>query len=370
VKPAPIDPGIALRPFDALSKMLLRRLPRNGLLRQGLARRNASLAPCIRTQTRLFCTDGKKMEREMSFDEGMELEEMIRLLPPDSRQEIKNMFIQADTNKDGVIEKKEFMRWCRGRHAHFAGSDMSGSFSGSFDLNATGQAEPVSLKPSGAQLLKVALRNAPPMLAFGFVDNFIMIMAGDFIDERLSLALGLSTMAAAGLGNAFSDVVGVGMGSSIEASSEKLGLPDPKLTRAQGDSFSAKAAHGASSALFIFIGCLLGMVPLWFLDTSNSSETALKKVFESIDVDESGQISAKELRMGIFMSTGIRVTEKQLYVIMSDFDKDKDGELSMEEFLKLSGRIEASIEKYTREEAEIAVKNSDRDSLLRPAPEA
>jgi len=39
------------------------------------------------------------------------------------------------------------------------------------------------------------------------VDNFIMIMAGDAIEASIGITLGLSTMAAAGFGNAFSDVV-------------------------------------------------------------------------------------------------------------------------------------------------------------------
>ena len=38
------------------------------------------------------------------------------------------------------------------------------------------------------------------MLGFGFLDNFIMIMAGEYIDLTLGAKLGISTMAAAALG--------------------------------------------------------------------------------------------------------------------------------------------------------------------------
>ena len=70
----------------------------------------------------------------------------------------------------------------------------------------------------------------------GFVDNFIMVMAGDAIDRSLGVAFGLTAMAAAGLGNACSDVCGVYLGGTIEAFAGKLGIPDPKLSAAQAAS--------------------------------------------------------------------------------------------------------------------------------------
>jgi len=47
------------------------------------------------------------------------------------------------------------------------------------------------------------------------------------------MAFHISTMAAAGLGNAFSDVVGIGAGSVVERWAERLGLPDHGLSHAQ-----------------------------------------------------------------------------------------------------------------------------------------
>jgi hypothetical protein len=49
-----------------------------------------------------------------------------------------------------------------------------------------------------------------PFVGFGFVDNFIMIIAGDYIDLTLGVSLGISSMAAAGIGNTISDVAGLG----------------------------------------------------------------------------------------------------------------------------------------------------------------
>jgi hypothetical protein len=43
-------------------------------------------------------------------------------------------------------------------------------------------------------------------LGFGFLDNFIMIVAGEYIDLTLGVTLGISTMAAAALGKSVSAV--------------------------------------------------------------------------------------------------------------------------------------------------------------------
>lgn len=46
---------------------------------------------------------------------------------------------------------------------------------------------------------------AVPMIAFGFMDNTIMIYAGDFIDNHIGFTFGLATLVAAGFGQIFSD---------------------------------------------------------------------------------------------------------------------------------------------------------------------
>ena len=62
------------------------------------------------------------------------------------------------------------------------------------------------------QYALLALKSSLPFVAFGFVDNAIMITAGDAIEASIGVALSLSTMAAAGLGNLCSDVVGIAAG--------------------------------------------------------------------------------------------------------------------------------------------------------------
>lgn len=41
----------------------------------------------------------------------------------------------------------------------------------------------------------MALQRAVPFLGFGFMDNAIMILAGDYIEANIGITLGISTMA-------------------------------------------------------------------------------------------------------------------------------------------------------------------------------
>lgn len=61
------------------------------------------------------------------------------------------------------------------------------------------------------QLQNLFYFNALPFVGFGFLDNFIMIVAGEYIDTTLGATLAISTMAAAAMGNLVSDVAGIGL---------------------------------------------------------------------------------------------------------------------------------------------------------------
>ena len=74
------------------------------------------------------------------------------------------------------------------------------------------------------------------------MDNAVMILAADYFDVTLGkfyslstkiigVMFGISTLAAAGLGNIVSDVGGIGLGGIIETQVGKLGLPVANLTQ-------------------------------------------------------------------------------------------------------------------------------------------
>lgn len=94
-------------------------------------------------------------------------------------------------------------------------------------------------------------------IVFGIIDNGIMVIAGSTIDHYLGTILSISTMASAGLGNTFSDVIGIIMGRYTEKNIHRI-LPH------NGEVLSTTKTIIAE-AIGIFIGCLIGMSPLLFM---------------------------------------------------------------------------------------------------------
>lgn len=76
----------------------------------------------------------------------------------------------------------------------------------------------------------------------------------------------LSTMAAAALGNTFSDVLGIGSAVYIERMAESIGVRPPKLTVIQMEMKRSRRFANFGRVLGITIGCLVGMCPLLFME--------------------------------------------------------------------------------------------------------
>ncbi|XP_066479246.1 transmembrane protein 65 isoform X2 [Tiliqua scincoides] len=118
--------------------------------------------------------------------------------------------------------------------------------------------------PSTGQLKHVFFHNAIPFVGFGFLDNAIMIAAGTQIELSIGIVLGISTMAAAALGNLVSDLAGLGLAGYVEALASRLGLSIPELTPKQADMWQTRLSAHLGKAIGVAIGCLLGMFPLFF----------------------------------------------------------------------------------------------------------
>ena len=104
-------------------------------------------------------------------------------------------------------------------------------------------------------------------------------VSGDLIDGTLGVVLGLSTLAAAALGNAFSNSLGMVLHGTIERFANAIGLPDPRLTVSQRSAQSVKNVRMASGIVGVLLGCLLGMFPLLFMNAHGKAEErqALKR---------------------------------------------------------------------------------------------
>lgn len=125
------------------------------------------------------------------------------------------------------------------------------------------QAESVP-PPTTSQLIDIAVANSIPFVGFGFLDNFFMLLFGDYIDMYLGSYFCLTTMAAAALGNTFSDVLGIGTAFYVERLANKIGFNPPKLSPMQMDMPRSRNFANLGRVLGVTIGCLLGMFPLIF----------------------------------------------------------------------------------------------------------
>jgi len=166
---------------------------------------------------------------------------------------IEKVFEKMDQNDDGTISQEEF-------HAYFSQRKMPRKRQyKNTDENTV--VPPVSFQ----NYRQLALCTALPFLGFGFLDNFLMLTAGEFLDMHFCQTMGFSTMAAAALGNTFSDVAGIGMSGVVQSFAGRMGVPTPELEPAQWQLPKTRAIVLGSSAGGITVGCILGMAPLLWL---------------------------------------------------------------------------------------------------------
>ena len=141
-------------------------------------------------------------------------------------------------------------------------------------------------EPSTRDLRLVAFAQSIPFVGFGIMDNSLLIVAGDIIDTSLGVALGISTMCAAAIGNIVSDVAGVMLGTIIEDYASRLGLPVPQLSVAQRQLRSVRFANQFGCAVGLVIGCIIGMFPLLLIDSNKiqkmKQEAKLDLIFSDV----------------------------------------------------------------------------------------
>ena len=76
-------------------------------------------------------------------------------------------------------------------------------------------------------------------------------------------------MAAAGLGNALSDVAGIGSAWYVEQIATRLGIKYPNLSAKQESMKVTKFVTQFGRVVGVFLGCLLGMFPLLFISSKS-----------------------------------------------------------------------------------------------------
>lgn len=156
---------------------------------------------------------------------------------------------EADTDGDGVVSSEELAAWWKRRATSLLA------------VSAATAAGP----PTRSQLARLGLVAAVPCFTFGFLDNVIMLVAGEAIESTLGVKFGLSAMACAAMGNIIADTTGQVSGGTVENILRPY-LPAPNLSSAQRASRNAGLSVAVGGALGIFLGCSAGSFPLLFYE--------------------------------------------------------------------------------------------------------
>jgi len=169
-------------------------------------------------------------------------------------------------------------------------------------------------EPARRQLVLTALNQGVPFIGFGIMDNAIMIMAGGAIDAYLGSILLISTMCAAAIGNIISDVAGVMCGTVIEDLAAKFGLRwETNLSRAQMGLRSVRFASQIGMAVGITVGCIIGMVPLLYIDSEkverSKKEAVVDGIFRDIVDEAKSLVGAEWTTLFLVVPTGSDATE-------------------------------------------------------------
>lgn len=82
----------------------------------------------------------------------------------------------------------------------------------------------------------------------------------------------LTTMAAAAIGNTFSDILGIGTAFYVERLANKIGFSPPRLSPIQMEMNCSRNAANCGRVLGVTLGCILGMCPLLFFRKSKKEK--------------------------------------------------------------------------------------------------
>jgi hypothetical protein len=141
-------------------------------------------------------------------------------------------------------------------------------------------AEPKVEIPLPTQLRAHYISGGLPMVGFGFMDQTVMIQAGNAIDCSLGVTFGLSTLTAAAIGGLVSNVAGILFGGTLGSLAKSAGLPSSNLTAAQRSLPFVKRRRLFAQALGVLMGCTIGLFNLLFIDTDRSSTLKLQQMTE------------------------------------------------------------------------------------------
>eukprot|EP00760_Papus_ankaliazontas_P033182 PhM_4_TR6221/c0_g1_i1/m.74797 len=191
------------------------------------------------------------------------------------KEDVEKELKDADQDRDAHISPHEFNKWFKDAVQRENGEDNS--------------VPPIPMKI----LILIAIQTGIPFIGFGFLDNCLMLVAGEMIDSTLGFYLNTSVMASAAMGNVVSGTVGMQVHGIMDRFFSRLGFGVPPLTVEQLQLRSVFLAGHFGGTFGIALGLTLGMLPLMLLP--DSEEKQAKKIFAEIDVNNDGRASVPEI---------------------------------------------------------------------------
>jgi Transmembrane protein 65 len=117
-----------------------------------------------------------------------------------------------------------------------------------------------------SDLRALFIASSIPMIGFGFMDQFVLIQAGGYIDATFGIRFGLATLTAAAAGQVVSDVSGVLFGGALERVLTNGWLRTPQLTPAQRQLPIGRNVSMLGAVVGVIIGCAIGATSLLLVD--------------------------------------------------------------------------------------------------------
>jgi hypothetical protein len=124
-------------------------------------------------------------------------------------------------------------------------------------------------KLSWSQVQSLLIASSIPMVGFGFMDNFVMIQAGGYIDSTIGVRFGMATLTAAAMGQVVSDVSGVVFGGYLERWMSPWIKPS-SLTSIQQQLPIVGRIRLVGAVGGVIVGCMLGASSLYFVLNDDS----------------------------------------------------------------------------------------------------
>ena len=123
----------------------------------------------------------------------------------------------------------------------------------------------------------------------------------------------------------------------METQFSRLGLPDPRLSVTQAAMRVTKWVNFLSQVVGIVIGCIIGMLPLLWID---DVEKTAKKVFACLDATGDGYIHVEELQAAVkFLGLPQEASKELVSHVLQRADYKHDSRISQAEFVDFAREV-------------------------------